>query len=423
MNPYVEWLKLPESNGRPNYYDLLGVNTFEEDDRKIRGAYYRRVAAISVHQTGDAAEVCKSVLLELAEARDCLTDEQARASYNETLRRRPGQPPAAAKKSRLNAAQRDPKPAAGAFSARTAPPGVIRTKGKSTADLAALSEGRESIKPDRAGSPFDMLSVMRTPEEVVQELMATQPLSAYQQSFVDQADPSQLVLGPYLIENEFPLGSWGTVYLSSRISTSELASVRSVTASLKPQIDTLKKVLRKAKTIKSKRFQRPVDCGTDRDRLYLASEYIPGEDLGTFVDRNGTMSLAQSVHCLLQVIEALHAARRQNLLHLELRPSKLLINRGRRSIRSRSGDRERHFSVQTPRVESGQVDSGPSGIARLLPCSRVPRQCSRAWMRGRCLFTRMHPSLFANRKAALPHQTVIGRTRDPSEVADPEPPG
>ena len=37
VNPYVDWLDTPESVSRPNYYQLLGIPEFEDDEKKIKG--------------------------------------------------------------------------------------------------------------------------------------------------------------------------------------------------------------------------------------------------------------------------------------------------------------------------------------------------------------------------------------------------
>lgn len=92
-NPYVDILGLAKSASRPNYYQLLAIEEREDDERKIKAAYYRSVAKVSIRQKGSAEEMCNVLLAELAEARDCLLDDSSREIYNARLDRKPGQRP------------------------------------------------------------------------------------------------------------------------------------------------------------------------------------------------------------------------------------------------------------------------------------------------------------------------------------------
>ena len=78
LNPYHDWLGLKPSSTDPNHYELLGLVEFEDDLKRINGAYYRCVAKVSIYQNGAQELLCKQVLEELSAARDCLADSQLR---------------------------------------------------------------------------------------------------------------------------------------------------------------------------------------------------------------------------------------------------------------------------------------------------------------------------------------------------------
>jgi serine/threonine protein kinase len=186
---------------------------------------------------------------------------------------------------------------------------------------------RTSVAADRPRSPFDMLSVMRTPEEIIAEVVATRGLTPYQAARFMERDFDTLVIGPYLIESSLGEGTWGPVHFASRVSTGELASVRSVVQSLREEQRALKKIVHTLSSFDPTKFQRAIDCGSDGDRCYLASEYVPGEDLKSLVERIGPLSPQQAVYSIARAVEALSIANQAGFAHLELRPSKILINR------------------------------------------------------------------------------------------------
>ncbi|KAA1259950.1 Serine/threonine-protein kinase PrkC [Rubripirellula obstinata] len=92
-NVYAELLGLPESTIRPCYFELLGLDRGEGDPRVIKAAYYRRVAKMSARQDKGLSESYELLLVELAEARDCLMDESSRKEYGQNLAKRAGATP------------------------------------------------------------------------------------------------------------------------------------------------------------------------------------------------------------------------------------------------------------------------------------------------------------------------------------------
>lgn len=324
VNPYVDWLELPSSNTQPTHYELLGVKESDGNEQSIKGAYYRRVACVSVHQSGVNAQTCKEILAELAVARDCLTDPIAKRKYDDLLNQR---------------RQRQPSDTASKRRTRT----IAKT----------------AIPSQRGRSPFGMLSVMRTPQEILSEIVQTRGLTSYQAKQFMEGDANELVLGPYLIENELMPGAWGQVYTATRISTGELVSLRVLPTTFKSELASINRFIRKAMAVPSERFQKAIECA-ERDRVYLASEYVTGEDLKTLVNRVGSLQTAQAVYAAAKIVENMANAQKAKLLHLELRPSKVLVNRsGEVFIRDLAlanavSERKRHLS-------------NPGQFARVLP--------------------------------------------------------
>ncbi len=329
INPYVDWLELPPSVALPNHYQLLGVEDFESDERAIKAAYYRRVARVSIHQSGVNAEICKDVFVRLAEAKDCLVDPDARTKYDAALRKKARATKATAQlelrvdepiTSDVQSASVVAQRRLGEISGASA--GYI---GDAVSPLAARGI-KLPYQSNRARSPFDMISVMRSPEEILAEVVESRGLTAYQAKRFAEKNPDDLIIGPYLLEDELRQGSWGQVYKASRVSTGESVSLRILPGTFKDELTSLKTALRRAKEVPSQRFQRPIDCA-EKQHIYLASHYIVGEDLRSLVERKGALQPAHAVYCVARIVENMAAAQQAKQLHLELRPSKIIVNR------------------------------------------------------------------------------------------------
>lgn len=97
FNPYSQWLAI-EMSGPPNHYELLRIAPFEADPKVIAAAAATQMAKIRGIRPGPRAADWQRVLDELAAAKGCLTDQNAKARYDEQLRQR-GKRPATAESS------------------------------------------------------------------------------------------------------------------------------------------------------------------------------------------------------------------------------------------------------------------------------------------------------------------------------------
>jgi hypothetical protein len=83
---YVEWLKIPRLP-RAQLHELLGVKRVRGRRRKLKERVLSASRHGERHRRGRLPKLCNSVLLELAEARDCLV-MQTRPTLHASLTRR-----------------------------------------------------------------------------------------------------------------------------------------------------------------------------------------------------------------------------------------------------------------------------------------------------------------------------------------------
>jgi tRNA A-37 threonylcarbamoyl transferase component Bud32 len=68
------------------------------------------------------------------------------------------------------------------------------------------------------------------------------------------------------------------------------------------------------------------EFGTDGDLLYLVMEYVPGEDLGSLVARNA-ITPSDLLEILAQVCEGLAQAHRHGIIHRDIKPTNVMVQR------------------------------------------------------------------------------------------------
>jgi hypothetical protein len=87
IDVYKEWLGIPEGQRPPDHYQLLRLVQFEDDTEKVRKNYKKLNAHVRKYATGQYSNESQSLLNELAKAMLCLTDEEAKQEYDQSLGR------------------------------------------------------------------------------------------------------------------------------------------------------------------------------------------------------------------------------------------------------------------------------------------------------------------------------------------------
>ena len=88
------------------------------------------------------------------------------------------------------------------------------------------------------------------------------------------------------------------------------------------------------------------DTGPCDGLLYIAMRYVAGRDLRSVLKEHEHISPAQALLLIGQAGRALDAAHRHGLVHRDVKPANILIERGRRRARPRLPRRLRHHQAR-----------------------------------------------------------------------------
>ncbi len=202
----------------------------------------------------------------------------------------------------------------------------------------------------------------------------------------ETADRSMLPVGgdfaAYEVQRRIAVGGMGEVYLCRHRMLNRLDAVKVLRPHLAKDAAFRSRFLREALSVARVRHPNVVQVYTADEAgglLYLAMEYLPGEDLAAVLRRDGQLSADRTVALLRQVADALDAAHRAQLVHRDVKPRNLIVNGpGARSESVTLVD----FGISRMLDEDSQITQTGEIVGTIAYCS--PEQLSRRLVTGAC---------------------------------------
>ena len=132
------------------------------------------------------------------------------------------------------------------------------------------------------------------------------------------------------IIEEIGQGGMGTVYKAYDSKIREVVALKL----LKPEIASDPEVIERfrneiklARQVAHRHVCRMYDLGEEWLSIYISMEYVPGEDLKSFIRRSGHLNEAKAVGLAKQIAEGLAEAHRLGVVHRDLKPQNVMIDK------------------------------------------------------------------------------------------------
>src|SRR5689334_11981879 len=93
-----------------------------------------------------------------------------------------------------------------------------------------------------------------------------------------------------------------------------------------------RKEVKLARRVTHRNVARTFDIGEHGREWFLTMEYVEGESLAELLARDGTPSLARTLEIAHALCEGLDAAHRAGVVHRDLKPQNVLLERGGRVV-------------------------------------------------------------------------------------------
>ena len=142
-------------------------------------------------------------------------------------------------------------------------------------------------------------------------------------------------IGRYRIEKVLGEGGFGRVYLAHDDQLRRLVAIKVPHARLVAQATNAEAYLAEARTVANLDHPNIVpvhDVGsTENCPCFIVSKYIDGTDLAARL-KQGRLSIHETVELVATVAEALHYAHKQGLVHRDIKPGNILLDKNGKSF-------------------------------------------------------------------------------------------
>lgn len=156
------------------------------------------------------------------------------------------------------------------------------------------------------------------------------PTAPYRPSAVDVAAAIPPYIGRYRIEKVLGQGGFGLVLLAHDDQLQRLVAIKVPHVRLVAEAADAEAYLTEARTVANLDHPHIVpvfDVGSnDQFPFFVVSKYIDGTDLSTRL-RLSRLTIREAVELVVPVADALHHAHQQVLVHRDIKPGNILLDR------------------------------------------------------------------------------------------------
>ncbi|MFO0807489.1 MAG: protein kinase [Gemmataceae bacterium] len=188
------------------------------------------------------------------------------------------------------------------------------------------------IDPARVDSFASTLKPQAAPQAIAQRMVGDGLLTEFQARQLLQGKHRRFILsGKYKLLELIGAGGMGAVYLCEHIYMSRLVALKVLPSNKLEDRATLERFYREAKAVGQldhPNIVRAHDIDRDDNILFLVLEYIDGSSLQEIVGRYGPMDFIRAAHYIAQAALGLEHAHAANLIHRDIKPGNLLLDRG-----------------------------------------------------------------------------------------------
>ncbi|MFZ5894092.1 MAG: protein kinase domain-containing protein [Myxococcota bacterium] len=147
------------------------------------------------------------------------------------------------------------------------------------------------------------------------------------------ADPliGRTIAERYRILEQIGRGGMGVVYRVEHARIGKLMALKLLTGELTRdgvQVARFKREALMASRLSHPNTVQVFDFGTADGLVYLAMEYLRGEDLGRIIRREGALPVERAARLVVQIASSLAEAHEKGIIHRDLKPENILIVRG-----------------------------------------------------------------------------------------------
>ena len=132
------------------------------------------------------------------------------------------------------------------------------------------------------------------------------------------------------IIEEIGKGGMGTVYKAYDSKIREVVALKLLKPEIASDLEVIERFrneIKLARQVAHRYVCRMYDLDEEWLSIYISMEYVPGEDLKSFIRRSGHLNEAKALALARQIAEGLAEAHRMGVVHRDLKPQNIMIDR------------------------------------------------------------------------------------------------
>ena len=136
--------------------------------------------------------------------------------------------------------------------------------------------------------------------------------------------------GRYQVIEELGHGGMGRVYKVQDTDIKEKVALKLLRPEItldKEAVERFSNELKLARKISHRNICRMFDLGRAEGTTFITMEFVPGEDLKSFIHRAKQLSIGTAISIAKQVCEGLEEAHRLGVVHRDLKPGNIMIDK------------------------------------------------------------------------------------------------
>ena len=167
-------------------------------------------------------------------------------------------------------------------------------------------------------------------QQLAQALVQQGRLTKYQAQAVYQGRTKGLVFGQYTVLDQIGEGGMGVVLKARHRRMKRLVAIKILSSAAMKQpgaVERFHREVEAAAKLSHPNIVAAHDADEHQGMHYLVMEFVEGQDLASLVKDRGSMGVREAVECTLQAARGLQYAHEQGIVHRDIKPGNLLLDK------------------------------------------------------------------------------------------------